>query len=89
MKLYVDGGRARGYRLDCECGFSWSSGPQAADSLNRTAALPIGCAVVHMRLSHPDQFPNLQFSRDYSAELAKVWNTAYALTGVGTETMTR
>jgi hypothetical protein len=74
MKLAIDGTSLTGmYRVDCECGDHWSGDTHEVEHAPRCPAMPIAECIAHMRLCHPDNEPDIRFSRSFTDWLQRFW----------------
>jgi hypothetical protein len=77
VKIAIDGSKATGrYRVDCECGSSWTGQGEMLGIVSYSPALPIAECVVHRRLEHPDLSQDIRFSARFSDWLHSYWDAA-------------
>jgi hypothetical protein len=77
VKIAIDGSKATGrYRVDCECGTSWTGEGEMLGIMQFSPALPVAETVVHMRLEHPEQELDARFSARFNSWLAAYWDAA-------------
>lgn len=77
MKQRIDGSTHTGtYRVECECGDSWTGQGEAIGAANWSPALPIAECVCHMKMVHPNIEPEVVFSARFSQWLLSYWERA-------------
>lgn len=86
MRLAFDGSQRTGtYRVDCECGTNWSGQAEPAGVRTWSPALPVAESIVHMRLTHDGDSPELRFTHRFSDWLEQYWEKVNASRATGLE----
>lgn len=80
MKIAIDGTHRLGqYRVDCECGDSWSGTTRAELGHGFCPALPIAECIAHHKMAHAEQGIELRFTERFKAWLIHYWSLASML----------